>query len=212
MMKLPWMLFLLFLLIYIVDVSIDHQISSFFEDKLSFISAPFLYTRSFFSEKMMCLMEKENYGDIILNGNRIGGTFPVTGHYGGLVFVLGDFPKGCLVFTPGKGFVGLVESSSGNISTVVTPLSKKFLMKVLVIKDGFETMGVMRGGNPPVLKIFENLDVTGGEVFVGEDPWNLVLKRLKGDYIGKVVGTSKEDFLVEVSKDVPEYVSVLEVK
>ena len=212
MMKLSWVLLFLFLLLYFVDLSTDHRVSSFFEDKLLFISTPFFYTRSFFSEKVRCFIEKESYGDIILNGERIGGNFPVTGHYDGVLFVLGNFPKGCLVFSPGKGFIGVVESSSGGISTVITPFSKKFLMRVLVVKDGFKAMGIMRGGNPPILRIFENLDVMGGKVFVGETTWNLILRRLKGDYIGKVVGVSKEDFLVKVSKDVPEYVSILEVR
>ncbi|RKX47479.1 MAG: hypothetical protein DRP38_06470 [Thermotogae bacterium] len=212
MMKLPWILLFLFLLLYFVDLSTDHRVSSFVEDKLLFISTPFFYTRSFFSEKARCFTEKEDYGDIILNGERIGGNSPVTGYYDGVLFVLGNFPKGCLVFSPGKGFIGVVESSSGDISTVITPFSKKFLMKVLVVKDGFKTVGIMKGGSPPILRIFENLDVVGGKVFVGETTWNLILKRLKGDYIGEVIGVSKEDFLVKVSRNIPEYVSILEVR
>jgi len=212
MMKLPWILLFLFLLLYFVDLSTDHRVSSFVEDKLLFISTPFFYTRSFFSEKARCFTEKEDYGDIILNGEKIGGNSPVTGYYDGVLFVLGNFPKGCLVFSPGKGFIGVVESSSGGISTVITPFSKKFLMKVFVVKDGFKTVGIMKGGSPPILRIFENLDVVGGKVFVGETTWNLILKRLKGDYIGEVVGVSKEDFLVKVSRNIPEYVSILEVR
>ncbi|OQX58481.1 MAG: hypothetical protein B5M49_01640 [Thermotoga sp. 4484_232] len=211
-MKLPWILLFLFLLLYFVDLSTDHRVSSFVEDKLLFISTPFFYTRSFFSEKARCFTEKEDYGDIILNGEKIGGNSPVTGYYDGVLFVLGNFPKGCLVFSPGKGFIGVVESSSGGISTVITPFSKKFLMKVFVVKDGFKTVGIMKGGSPPILRIFENLDVVGGKVFVGETTWNLILKRLKGDYIGEVVGVSKEDFLVKVSRNIPEYVSILEVR
>ena len=211
-MRLSYFLVLLFIIFYFVDLNTNHLLSSFFEEKFSFISTPFFLMRSFFSEKIICFMEEEHYGDIILNDKKIGGVFPVTGYYGGMLFVLGNFPKGCLVFSPGERFVGIVASSSGGISTVITPFSKKFFMKVLVVKDGFKTLGIMKGGDPPIIRVFENLDVTNGRVLVGETNWNLILRRLNGDYIGKVVGLHKEDFLVKIAKDVPKYVAILEVK
>ncbi len=112
----------------------------------------------------------------------------------GRILVKGKGRKGDLVVNKDGWIVGKVEKSWDNWVLVDTPLSDNFRMEVSVIKNNIQVVGKLIGGDPPLVKIPEDLNVKGGLVFISEsEELGGYMRRMGRGEVGKII-SRKGDF------------------
>ncbi len=126
--------------------------------------------------------------------------FSIVEIHDGIVMVKGKGKKGDYVIGSDGVIVGRVEKTVNGWILVKTPLSDDFRLKVSVIGDGVEAEGELHGGNPPVVSIPEELDVTGWEVFIsrGEELGEYLRSEGIGR-VGKIAGRLGSGWAVDYS-------------
>ena len=112
----------------------------------------------------------------------------------GKVVVKGKGRKGDLVVDVKGRILGVVDKSFERWVLVKTPLSESFKMFVSVINGEKEVEGELIGGDPPLIRVPENLDLKGWKVFISksESLGGYIREFGKGE-IGEILG-KKEDF------------------
>ncbi len=112
----------------------------------------------------------------------------------GEVLIKGKGEKGDLVIDKDGRILGIVQRSFGRWVIVETPLSEDFKMFVSVMNDKMEVEGNLIGGDPPLVRVPENLDLNGWKVFISKSvPLGGYIRGFGKGEIGRIIGR-KGDF------------------
>lgn len=114
----------------------------------------------------------------------------------GELVIKGKGKEGDLVIDSDGRLLGIVEKSFQRWVLVKTPLSDNFKMFVSVTDGKKEVEGELIGGDPPLVRIPENMNLKGWRVFISrsEDLGGYIRGFGKGE-VGKVIGR-KGDFWI----------------
>ena len=107
----------------------------------------------------------------------------------GEVLIKGRGKKGDLVIDVNGRILGIVDENFGNWVLVKTPLSEKFKIFVSVT-DGKEILeGELIGGDPPLVRVQEKIELKGWKVFISKSVslGGYIREFGKGE-IGKIIG------------------------
>ena len=105
---------------------------------------------------------------VYIDGNIFGKYSPVLGTRESYILAAGDTNKGSVALDPNaKSVVGIVEKNTAGVCWIRPIRDSSFVMRVFVEKGDLVFEGELFGGER--LRIYETVDVTGGEVYVSDD-------------------------------------------
>ena len=116
----------------------------------------------------------------------------------GEILIKGRGEKGDLVIDKDGKILGVVEKSFGRWVLVRTPLSENFKMFVSVTNGKTEIEGELIGGDPPLVRIPENLNLKGWRVFISKSVMlGGYIRRFGKGEMGKIVGRKGNFWMME---------------
>ncbi len=116
----------------------------------------------------------------------------------GEVLIKGRGEKGDLVIDKDGRILGTVQRSLGKWVLVETPLSEDFKMFVSVMNGKREVEGNMIGGDPPLVRVPESLDLVGWKVFISKSvPLGGYIREFGKGEIGKIIGRKGDFWMVK---------------
>jgi len=146
---------------------------------------------------------------VYIDGNIFGKYSPVLGTRESYILAAGDTNKGSVALDPdAKSVVGIVEKNTAGVCWIRPIHDTSFVMRVFVEKDDLVVEGELFGGER--LRIYETVDVTGGEVYVSDDfPYGTLIRNIGYGKVGKVVGVENSYYLLKGTFKIPSHVILL---
>jgi len=152
---------------------------------------------------------KEISKPVYIDGNIFGEYSPVLGTRKSYILTIGNAGKGSVALDPDtKSVVGIVEKNTTGVCWIRPIHDSGFVMRVFVKKGDLVVEGELFGGER--LRIYETVDVMGGEVYVSDDfPYGTLIRNIGYGKIGEIIGVESSYYLLRGTFKIPSHVILL---